>query len=101
MVAIAFEIVVSRYFGPMEPTALWELMTTAQAAYAITFYAVFFAPIAEEVVFRGFFFPIFEKRWCALVAVLLCAIAFASAHVPSSSRELLVLLQLVSKMVPG
>jgi membrane protease YdiL (CAAX protease family) len=57
MVAIAFEIVVSRYFGPMEPTALWELMTTAQAAYAITFYAVFFAPIAEEVVFRGFFSP--------------------------------------------
>ena len=40
------------------------------------------APFVEEVVFRGFFYPVFEKLWGFAAAVALTAALFTSLHVP-------------------
>lgn len=54
--------------------------------------AIILAPIAEEVVFRGFLLPVLRARWPSLGAEWVVAIAFAAIHLHVGSFAPLVLL---------
>jgi len=59
-----------------------RLFTSAASAYLLAIFGICVAPFIEELVFRGFFYPVFERRWGMLWAVLLTAGLFASIHAP-------------------
>lgn len=57
-----------------------ELFRTARDAYIASFFAVFIAPIFEEILFRGFLYPTLARRLGIVPSVLLTAIGFALIH---------------------
>ena len=58
-----------------------ELLRHTQTALLLGVTAIAVAPLVEEVVFRGFIFPVLERRWGPVAAVLLTAAMFTSLHV--------------------
>lgn len=61
---------------------LEQLFNSPQSAYAIAFFAVFAAPLVEEIVFRGVLFNFFERLVGLRFAIATTALLFASLHVP-------------------
>ena len=59
-----------------------KLFTSPSDAYLLAFFGICVAPFVEEMVFRGFFYPVFERLWGLSSAVLLTALLFAAIHVP-------------------
>jgi len=57
-----------------------QMFSTTAAAYAMALFGTFWAPLIEELFFRGFLYPVLARRLGALVSVLLTAIAFAALH---------------------
>jgi flagellin-like protein len=51
-------------------------------AYAFTFLAVGFAPLMEELFFRGFMYPVLARRLGIITSVVLTAMTFALIHAP-------------------
>ena len=62
-----------------------KLFTSPESGYLLAFFGVCVAPFVEEMVFRGFFYPVFERMWGFVAAVLLTALLFAAIHVPQLS----------------
>ena len=60
---------------------LQQMFNSPAAGYAIGAYAILIAPWAEEVIFRGFLFGIFERRAGLWSAVVLTALLFGGLHV--------------------
>ena len=60
---------------------LSQLFTSPAADYALAGFAILIAPVMEELVFRGFFFSIFETRTSLRFAVVVTALLFAALHV--------------------
>jgi hypothetical protein len=58
------------------------MFTSPAAGYAIGAYAILMAPWAEEVIFRGFLFGIFERRASLWFAIVVTALLFGGLHVP-------------------
>ena len=82
-VGLAFLAQLLFYFFPSEERLPIErLFTSVESAYLLAFFGVCVAPFVEELVFRGFFYPVFEKRWGLEAAVFLTAVMFAAIHVP-------------------
>jgi membrane protease YdiL (CAAX protease family) len=44
--------------------------------------AVLFAPAVEEIIFQGFFFPVFERQHGAVIAILVTGAPFTLMHGP-------------------
>ena len=61
---------------------LRQMFTSPLAGYAIGAYSILVAPWAEEVIFRGFLFGIFERRAGLWFAIVLTALLFGGLHVP-------------------
>jgi membrane protease YdiL (CAAX protease family) len=59
-----------------------RLFSDPKSAYLLTFFGVLWAPFVEELVFRGFFYPVFERKWGLWTAVALTALLFAAIHAP-------------------
>lgn len=59
-----------------------QLFNTPASAYLLAFFGIVVAPFMEELVFRGFVFPVLERRWGAVVAVLSTGALFAAIHAP-------------------
>jgi len=57
-----------------------EAMIVGNAAIILS--VLFIAPIAEELIFRGYLFDIFERNFGVLVSILSTSILFALAHMP-------------------
>ncbi len=55
---------------------------------AIIISSLFFAPIVEEIIFRGFIFPAFNKRVGLHLSVLLTSVLFTFAHFPHIQAEI-------------
>ena len=66
-----------------------RLFSGPESAYLLSFFGVLVAPFVEELVFRGFFYPVFERMWGLWAAVAMTALLFAAIHVPqlSGGRE--------------
>ncbi len=61
---------------------LEKLFNSRIASFAIGAFAISFAPVEEELVFRGLFFAILERAAGLRLAVVVTAVLFAGLHVP-------------------
>ncbi|MBI2818183.1 MAG: CPBP family intramembrane metalloprotease [Acidobacteria bacterium] len=85
-VAVAFAAqAIMNLFPSQKHLPIEKLFSSVEAAYLLAFFGVFVAPFIEELVFRGFFYPVFERMWGLSVAVVLTALLFAGIHVPQLS----------------
>jgi membrane protease YdiL (CAAX protease family) len=71
---------------PMPKNApIEEFFRTARDAWIVSAFGVLFAPIFEEVYFRGFLYPALARWLGAPVSVVLTSVAFAAIHAPQLS----------------
>jgi membrane protease YdiL (CAAX protease family) len=69
------------YLLPMPKNLpLDEFFKTARDAYILSVFGIFFAPLFEELFFRGFLYPVLARRWGMGVSIVLTALFFASIH---------------------
>ena len=78
-----FGAVVAKLLGQDKPTQLEQIINSSLAArYAISFLAVFTAPLVEELLYRGLLYAPIERtlgvRWAVVIVLLL----FTVIHVP-------------------
>lgn len=83
-VAFAAQLIVN-LFPSQKHLPIEKLFSSPESAYLLAFFGIFVAPFVEELVFRGFFYPVFERLWGFTAAVLLTALLFAGIHVPQLS----------------
>ena len=57
-----------------------EFFRTARDAYILSLFGVFFAPVFEEVFFRGLLYPVVARRFGFYPAIVITAILFAFIH---------------------
>ena len=81
LLAFAMGALSSRIPG-IEDLPVSGLLQHVQTAVFLSVTAIAVAPLVEEVVFRGFIFPVLERRWGPVAAVLLTALMFTSLHIP-------------------
>ncbi|HEV2493780.1 MAG TPA: CPBP family intramembrane glutamic endopeptidase [Terriglobia bacterium] len=65
-----------------EDFPLEQLFSSPRAAYAVSIFAIFVAPVIEEVIFRGVLFAFFERSGGLRLAIALTALLFAGLHIP-------------------
>lgn len=69
------------YLLPMPKNLpLDEFFKTARDAYILSVFGIFFAPLFEELFFRGFLYPVLARRWGVGASILVTSAAFASIH---------------------
>lgn len=70
------------YLLPMPKSApIDQFFRTARDAYILSSFGIFFAPLFEEMLFRGFLYPALARRFGVLWSILLTALAFAAIHI--------------------
>jgi len=65
-----------------QPFPLEKLFSSRTASFAVGAFAIFIAPVVEEVVFRGLLFAVVERTMGLPIAVVITALLFAGLHVP-------------------
>jgi uncharacterized protein len=80
-VALEFCLLPLAYLLPMPKNApIDEFFRTARDAYILSLFGVLFAPLFEELFFRGFLYPVLARRVGLYPAVFLTALGFAAIH---------------------
>lgn len=64
-------------------TAVQNLVTDPLSRIVVALFVVLFGPLFEELVFRGFLLPLFQKSAGDWAAIVLSAIPFALLHGPT------------------
>ena len=83
VVLFAIGSLIAKLLGAEKPTQLEMLINSSLAArYAISFLAVFTAPFAEELVYRGMLFAPLERLAGTRSAVVIVLALFTLIHVP-------------------
>lgn len=83
-------------FNPNQEQANDFAKASTPAAYRLSFLAlVVIAPVLEEIVFRGFMFPAFIKRFGVVGAAVVSSLLFGLAHLQSNIIVYTVILGLV------
>ena len=59
---------------------------TPGEAWALSLFGVTFAPLLEELFFRGFFYPVLARRFGIGIAVVVTAASFGLIHAPQLGR---------------
>lgn len=59
-----------------------KLFASPRDAYLVALFAVTLGPFVEELFFRGFLYPVLERRWGIAWAVFLTALPFGLMHLP-------------------
>ena len=57
-----------------------QFFQTTREAYLLSFFGVTFAPVLEELFFRGFLYPVLARRLGVAGGVVLTALGFAAIH---------------------
>lgn len=57
-----------------------QFFRTSREAYLLSIFGVTFAPLLEELFFRGFLYPVLARRMGMGIAVFLTALGFAAIH---------------------
>lgn len=65
-----------------EELPIEQMFDTPASAYLLAFFGICVAPFMEELVFRGFVYPVLERRWGVGLAVLITGGLFAAIHGP-------------------
>ena len=96
---IALAIIVnaaSLLFPPPEGLGLEPYLVSQTAALMMLGLAMVAAPIAEEIIFRGYIFTLVEKRWSATAAIWTSGLLFGALHFPQLWPEVPQMLLLVA-----
>jgi len=73
------------YYAQTPISPFWsELMRDTTTAYLVALFGISVGPFIEEVVFRGFLFPICKNLTGVSAAILINTILFGAIHLPSS-----------------
>ena len=75
-------IVVSSFFPPSSPPAVEKLTESSRSMLLLVVFSVGFAPLIEEIIFRGFLFSVFSEFGGSRLAVPATAVLFALMHAP-------------------
>jgi membrane protease YdiL (CAAX protease family) len=59
---------------------------TPGEAWALSLFGITFAPLLEELFFRGFFYPVLARRFGIAFAVVVTAASFGLIHAPQLGR---------------
>jgi membrane protease YdiL (CAAX protease family) len=73
---------VSSLFPPSSPPAIEKLAESPRSLYMLVIFGVCFAPLIEEIIFRGFIFNALSELGGARLAVPITAVLFALLHAP-------------------
>lgn len=57
-----------------------QFFQTTREAYLLSSFGVTFAPLLEELFFRGFLYPVLARRLGTTIAIFMTAMAFAAIH---------------------
>jgi membrane protease YdiL (CAAX protease family) len=68
--------------APDLPTPVESLITSRGSLAAVLLFAAFFGPLFEELVFRGFLYPLLATNLGPWLGIALAALAFALLHGP-------------------
>ncbi len=74
-------------FGDVENDFDIMLKSSRYVIYVVAFFAVFTAPIVEEVVYRGMLYSAFQRSLGKVLAVLLVTLIFAGVHSLQYSKD--------------
>lgn len=74
-------------FGDIENDFDIMLKSSRYVIYVVAFFAVFTAPIVEEVVYRGMLYSAFQRSLGKVLAVLLVTFIFAGVHALQYSKD--------------
>jgi membrane protease YdiL (CAAX protease family) len=86
-VALSFTLQGIAHFLPIpKEVPMDRFFRTASEAWALSLFGVTFAPLLEELFFRGFLFPVLVRRFGIAIGVLATAAAFSLIHAPQLGR---------------
>jgi len=86
-VALSFALQGIAHFLPMpKELPMDRFFRTPSEAWALSLFGITFAPLLEELFFRGFLYPVLARRFGIAMAVLTTAAAFSLIHAPQLGR---------------
>jgi hypothetical protein len=86
-VALSFALQGIAHFLPIpKDLPMDRFFRTPGEAWALSVFGITFAPLLEELFFRGFLYPVLARRFGLVMAVLLTAAAFSLIHAPQLGR---------------
>jgi hypothetical protein len=63
-----------------------KFFQTPAEAWVLSIFGMTFAPLLEELFFRGFLYPVLARRVGVVLSVFLTAVAFGLIHAPQLGR---------------
>ena len=86
-IALSFALQGIAHFLPIpKELPMDRFFRTPGEAWALSLFGVTFAPLLEELFFRGFLYPVLARRLGIAIAVLTTAAAFSLIHAPQLGR---------------
>ena len=86
-VTLSFTLQGIAHFLPIpKEVPMDRFFRTASEAWALSLFGVTFAPLLEELFFRGFLYPVLVRRFGIAIGVLATAAAFSLIHAPQLGR---------------
>jgi membrane protease YdiL (CAAX protease family) len=82
VLAVAISAAGALLHAPNIPTPVESLITSPASLAAVLVFAALFGPLFEELVFRGFLYPLLATNLGPWPAILLAALAFGLLHGP-------------------
>ena len=81
-------LVVSTFFPPPSDSPLEKLLTTTPSIVLFVIFGIVFAPLLEEIIFRGFIFTALMDLYGWKVAVPVTSVLFAALHISQLTGNL-------------
>jgi len=72
--------VAMRFIGPKTGLPIEQFFRTRASVWMMMVMALFVAPLVEEVIFRGYFYPVLARTFGVLGGVLVTGLAFGLMH---------------------
>ena len=86
-IVLAFALQGIAHFLPIpKEVPMDRFFKTPAEAWALSLFGITFAPLLEELFFRGFLYPVLVRRLGVTVAVLATAAGFSLIHAPQLGR---------------
>jgi uncharacterized protein len=86
-VALAIGLQGVAHFVPMpKELPIDRFFQTPAEAWVLSLFGITFAPLIEELFFRGFLYPVLARRMGTVFAIVLTALGFGLIHAPQLGR---------------
>ncbi len=79
LAAVAIQVA-SGLAAPKKKLPIDELLSSPGAIYLLAAFGILVAPFVEEVVFRGYLYPVLARAWGTSAGILATALLFAAIH---------------------